>query len=346
MRADRWKSVVEAGGRQHGVVSSSQLRAIGVSRDAIRCALASGLLLPFRKGVLELAGAAPSAFRPLMAACLAGGPFTAASHFAGGWLYASPFVAPGALEVTVYGDWRQRLDGVRCHRSVFLDEADRAVVKGIPTTSPARTVMDLAASVSAWLLPQLLDDFLRRHLCTPEEVMACVERIGGRGRAGTAFLRVLAQERIDGHHPGDNKWEVRLARALINAGFHVVQQHQVVVGNRVLVVDCAVPEYKVGVEFKGWEPRATRTGFDHDAEREVLLTGVGWLIIPATSRTKHADVIRAVREAIKGRSHPHKRHLDEEGSGGLGRGNDAGAPDARAVVVVADERAFPQRDEK
>jgi hypothetical protein len=240
-----------------------------------------------------------------MAACLAGGPFTSASHFSAGWLYTSPFIAPGALDVTVYGDWRQRLDGVRCHRSVFLDEADRAIVKGIPTTSPGRTVMDLAASVSIWLLPQLLDDFLRRHLCTAEEVMACVERIGGRGRAGTAFLRVVAQERIDGHHPGDNDWEVGIARSLKNAGFRVEQQYQVVVGNRVLVVDCALPDYLVGVEFKGWEPRSTRTGFDHDAEREVLLTGAGWQIIPATSRTKHSDVIRAVQEAIRGRKPPH-----------------------------------------
>jgi hypothetical protein len=134
--------------------------------------------------------------------------------------------------------------------------------------------------------------------------MACVERIGGRGRAGTAFLRVLAQERIDGHHPGDNDWEVGVARSLTKAGLPPVQQYQVVVGNRVLVVDNAYPEFKVGVEFKGWEPRSTRTGFDHDAEREVLLIGIGWLIIPVTSRTKHADVIRAVQEAIEGRK-PH-----------------------------------------
>jgi len=305
VRSERWTSVVEVGGRQHGLVSTQQLTSLGVTRDALKRAVASGLLRPYRRRVIEIAGAPASEWRPLMAACLAGGPFTAASHLSAGWLYTSPFIAPGSVDVTVYGDWCQRLDDVRCHRSVFLDEADRGVVQGIPTTSPARTVMDLAACVSAWLLPQLLDDFLRRHLCTPEEVMACVERIGGRGRAGTAFLRVLAQERVNGHHPGDNDWEVRLARSLTKAGYPVVQQFQVIVGNRVLIIDCALPDYKVGVEFKGWEPRSTRTGFDHDAEREVLLAGVGWLIIPATSRAKHADIIRAVQEAIRGRKPPH-----------------------------------------
>jgi very-short-patch-repair endonuclease len=158
--------------------------------------------------------------------------------------------------------------------------------------------MDLAAVASAWLLPQLLDDVLRRHLCTPHEVQACVERIGGRGRAGTAFLRVLAQERVDGHHPGDNRWEVKLARALTKAGLPPVQQHQVVVGNRVFLIDLAYPDYKIGVEFKGWDPRSVRTAFDHDAERDLLLEGVGWHMIAATSRTTDSDVIRAVQSAM------------------------------------------------
>jgi len=305
MHAERWLPIADIGAQQHGVIATRQLGHLHISRDGIKAAIAAGLLRPYRRGVFEVCGSPPSEWRPLMAACLVGGPFTAASHLSAGWLHSSPFIAPGALDVTVYGDWCQRIEGVRCHRSVFLDEADRAVVRGIPTTSPARTLMDLAASASAWLLPRLFDDFRRRHVCTPEEVMACVERIGGRGRAGTALLRVLAQERIDGHHPGDDDWELDLAQALIAAGLRPDQQYQVVVGNRVFLIDLAYPEFKVGVEFKGWDPRRERTGFDHDAERDILLEGVGWHILTATSKTKHRDVIRAVREAIEGRSHPH-----------------------------------------
>ena len=299
MRSERWLAITSLAQRQHAVVSTDQLRHMSLPARTIANASKAGHLIPVRKRVYAAAGVPTTEFTPVMAACLAGGPFTAASHLSAGWIYRSPFVAPGGLDITVYGDWCQRLNGVRCHRSVFLDEPDRAVVMAIPTTSPARTIMDLAASASAWLLPKLLDDFLRRHLCTPQEVMACVERIGGRGRAGTAFLRVIAQERIDGHHPGDNDWEVGVARSLRKAGFRVVQQFQVVVGDRVFIIDCAIPDYKIAVEFKGWEPRSVRTGFDHDAERDVLLTGEGWQIIPATSRTKHADLIRAVQEAIE-----------------------------------------------
>jgi len=313
MRSERWLAITEIAQRQHALVSTLQLRQLDLPPRTIANASAAGHLIVVRRGVYAAAGVPTTEFTPVMAACLAGGPFTAASHFSAGWLHASPFIAPGAIEVTVYGDWRQRLEDVRCHRSCFLADEDRAVVREIPTTSPARTVMDLAASASAWLLPKLLDDFLRRHLCNAEEVMACVERIGGRGRAGTAFLRILAQERIDGQHPGDNDWEVGVVRALIAAGFVPVQQYQVIVGNRVFLIDCALPEYKIAVEFKGWDPRSVRTGFDHDAERDVLLTGVGWQIIPATSRTKHADVIRAVQEAIECRKSALERHLDDEG---------------------------------
>jgi hypothetical protein len=171
--------------------------------------------------------------------------------------------------------------------------------------------MDLAAVASSWLLPKLVDDVLRRHLCTPRDVQACVERIGGRGRAGTAFLRILAQERVDGHHPGDNDWEVKLARELAAAGLPPVQQFQVVVGNRVFLIDLAYPEYKIGVEFKGWDPRSVRTAFDHDAERDLLLEGTGWHMLAATSRTKPRDVIRAVQVSIARRKAARDRDLDE-----------------------------------
>jgi very-short-patch-repair endonuclease len=264
-----------------------------------------------------------------MAACLAGGPFTAASHLAAGWVHGLARIAPGTVEITIYGDCAARLKGVRTHESVFLHPDDRASVDGIPTTSPARTIMDLAAVASAWLLPKLLDDMLRRHLCTPAEVQACVERIGGRGRAGTAFLRVLAQERVDGHHPGDNDWEVTLARALTAAGLPPAQQHQVVVGNRVFLIDLAYTEYKVGVEFKGWDPRSVRTAFDHDAERDLLLEGIGWHMIAATSRTRHRDVIRAVQSAIECRKAALDRELDEEG----GQPRRAATPRTRAPAA-------------
>jgi hypothetical protein len=311
VRAERWIAVTSKAEGQHGLISISQLRSLALPARTIANARTSGLLTLFRKRVYLVTGFPRTEWQPLMAATLAGGPFTAASHLSAGWLHGIAYIAPGALEITVYGDWRQRLDDVRCHRSVFLDDADRAVVRGIPTTSPARTIMDLAASASAWLLPKLLDDVLRRHLCKPEDVQACVERIGGRGRAGTAFLRVLAQERVDGHHPGDNDWEVKLARRLTEAGLPPVQQYQVVVGNRVLFVDAAYPPYKVGVEFKGWDPRSVRTAFDHDAERDLLLEGAGWHMLAATSRTKPRDVIKAVQEAIACRKAALNRHLDE-----------------------------------
>jgi hypothetical protein len=248
-----------------------------------------------------------------MGACLAGGSFTVASHLSAGWQYGIARIAPSALEVTVYGEWRQRLEGVRCHRSSFLHPEDLAVVRNIPTTSPARTIMDLASVASAWLLPQLLDDVLRRHLCTPQEVAACVKRIGGRGRPGTAFLRILAEERVNGHHPGDNDWEVKLARSLTEAGLPPVQQHQVVVGTRVFLIDLAYPSYKVGLEFKGWDPRSVRTAFDHDAERDLLLEGEGWHILTATSRSRASVVIAAVQEAIECRKSTHNCHSEPPG---------------------------------
>lgn len=310
MQVERWLTVTSIAGQQHGLVTGRQVIAAGASRRAITRATAAKLLIPFRASVFLVSGVPTTEFTPLMAACLAAGPFTAASHLAAAWLHKMQLIVPGTLEITTYGDQQARLPDVRTHKSVFLHEDDRSLVHNIPVTSPPRTLMDLAAAVSSGLLPKLFDDLLRRHLCQPEEVMACVERIGGRGRAGTAFLRILAQERIDGHHPGDNDWEVGVARALAAAGYPAVPQFQVVFGKRVFIIDLAYPPYKIGVEFKGWDPRSVRTGFDHDADRDLLLGGGGWLILPATSRTTHSDLICAVRDSIARRKAARDRDLD------------------------------------
>jgi len=314
MAHSAWTQITSLGEEQYGLVTCDQAAEAGLSRRAVERAVADGRLYPERRRVYAIAGAPGSEWRPLMAACLSAGTFAAASHFSAGWVHSSPWIAPGSLELTFYGDSSYRLVGVRCHRSQFLKPEDLTIARKIPVTTPARTVMDIAASVSATLLVKVLDDFIRRHLCSNEDVSQTLERIGGRGRAGTAWLRVLVEERFrPDWAPGDNDWELDLARALTAAGYPPVLQFQVVVGKRVFLIDLAFPQYKIGVEFKGWDPRSVRSGFDHDAERDLLLTGEGWLIISATSKTKPADLIRAVQVAISRQQLAGNHNLDVHG---------------------------------
>lgn len=246
-----------------------------------------------------------------MAACLAAAPFAAASHRSVAQLCALPGVAPPPLpEITVFGDLAPRLQGVIVHRSDFLHEDDRSVLHDIPVTSVARTIIDLGRYLSTTMQARVLNDAERRRLCTLDDVRACLERIGGRGRPGTAWMRILLEERQLGWHPGDSDFEVRTVRRFKNAGLRgLVQQHQVVVGRHVYVLDVAWPAVKVGVDVNG-PVHLTQEAQKHDADRRNRLKRAGWDMYEVTPGTDLAEVIAAVQVAIARRQAALNRDLD------------------------------------
>ena len=235
-----------------------------------------------------------------MAACLAAGPRASASFRSAAQLHTYPGVAPpGGPEITVYGDGSRRLDGVVGHRSDLLHPADLCTVHGVPTTSPARTIVDLGRYVSGFVLGMTLDYAKRRHLCSYEDVAECLERIGGRGRPGTAHLRSLLPPRLTGRIcAGDSGFEVRVSEAMIAGCLPpFVQQLEVAVDGRVFFIDIASPEQRVGIEVMGMlhsDPGAPV----RDADRANLLTRAGWMLYEAWPGTDLARLATLVRGAI------------------------------------------------
>jgi very-short-patch-repair endonuclease len=217
----------------------------------------------------------------------------------------------GVVELTNFGGVHRRLDGVRIHQSDFVTEGELTIVEGIRVTTAARTVLDLAAQLSPYLLARVMADFQRRHLCAPADIDRLNQRIGGRGRPGTVAIRALlaAAQSIE---PGDSDLEMRILGQLLAAGVPpAVQQFQVVVGGQVYVLDLAWPTHKVGVEIDGFESRATREALEHDTQRSNALLNAGWDIYHATARTDVRTVAAQVHRAIL-RRHQRGESPDEQ----------------------------------
>jgi very-short-patch-repair endonuclease len=235
-----------------------------------------------------------------MAACLAVGPFVAASHRSAALLHEFPAIArPPDPEITVYGADSRRLDHVVGHRSDFLDPADQCRVRNIPTTSPARTIVDMGRYLTTFLQVRMMDHAKRRHWCTYEDVAACLDRIGGRGRPGSGRLRKAVDRRIaSGFDPGDSGLEVAVIGALRRRKAPAfVQQHQVVCGRHVYLIDIAWPDALVGIEVKG-DIHLDPSVADNDADRENLLRAAGWQIYEARPGTNLATLVDHVLGAI------------------------------------------------
>ena len=109
--------------------------------------------------------------------------------------------------------------GAAVHRSHRIDEID--VVDrddGIRLTSPPRTVFDLAAMLHDDAVASIIEQLLHEDRCTIPTLFETGRRLGERGRTGSArFARVL-QSRPALLKPVASDLELRLERAVIDAG--------------------------------------------------------------------------------------------------------------------------------
>jgi very-short-patch-repair endonuclease len=297
MRPDHWRLVTEIAAVQHGLVTYEQLLRSGAAVRSIRRAVDRGLLALVRRRVYRVNGVPDDVWQPVMAACLAGIPAAVASHRAAAGLHGFPGVRPGAVEVTAPRSARRALTGVRCHSSGALDPDDVMVVRNVPASSPARTIVDLAPAVDVRLLGRIVDDADRRGLCSPWDVESTLARVGGRGRAGSAALRALLADRVVADSGLETTWLRRLTRCGLRPP---ALQHQVVVRSRVLVVDMAWPDRRVGVEVDGWDPHRTRSAWDRDHDKANAYAEAGWRVLFVTSRTSTADAARQLRRFLGG----------------------------------------------
>ena len=228
-----------------------------------------------------------------MAACLAGGPSVAASHRAAAGLHGLPGVLPGAAEVTAYGGVKAALGGIVVHRTELLVVDDLTEALGIPTTTATRTIVDMAGTVNARLLAQMFDHAIRRRLCAADEVAACLDRIGTRGRRGARVLTRLLEERLGGDSALEDQWLRKLRRAGLDPP---ARQHQLVVHGRVLVLDFAWPAQRVGLECDGYASHGGRFRFDHDRLRDLLTARAGWTVLRVTSNTPLRELVSTLSE--------------------------------------------------
>jgi hypothetical protein len=82
-------------------------------------------------------------------------------------------VGSGAIHVTVPGDpGRRKRPGIRIHRSTTLTAADTTRVRGLPVTTPARTIIDLARTLNEHELEAVVDRADDRHLVDFRELRA------------------------------------------------------------------------------------------------------------------------------------------------------------------------------
>lgn len=239
-----------------------------------------------------------------MAAVLACGPGAALSHRSAGtlWGLIPPFA--GLSEVTRSATRPPRVSGVVGH-SCSLRPDEATVENGIPTTSPFRTLLDLAAILTPRQLERALHEaevmelrdrlsfaeLFRRHprrrgVVKLRAVLGAKKPIGvTRNEFEEAFVALL-----DKH---------ALPRPLLNGTLPI--------RGKLLEPDCMWRRERLLVELDGGAAHRTAHGFESDRQRDRVLLTEGWRSTRVTWRQLEDEpeqIAADLRELLRPKTEP------------------------------------------
>jgi very-short-patch-repair endonuclease len=285
--------------RQHGVFTRGDAVSLGATKAMIATRLSTGRWERVSESVYRLAGAPTTWHQSLLAACMATAGI--ASHRAAGALHLLAAFVAGQIEVTVPRGRRPRPRGITVHQ-LHLPPVDVTVVDAIPTTTPARTVLDLASVCPADVVEEALDDALRRRLLTVSRLRWRLEQLGRRG--GAATIRRLLDLRSGDGRASQSVLETRFLRLVRRSKLPSPErQYQIRERGRLLaVVDFAYPDVRLAIEADGYRWHSGRLRWQRDLERRNALTQLGWRIVHVTAHDieqRPAEIVAAIREALR-----------------------------------------------
>ena len=258
------RTVAQVAGRiadsAHGVVTRRELLDAGVTRREIARRLRSGALRREYPGVYRVGHRAPSVEARYLAAVKACGDGARLSRRAAAYLLGIVKGSPPPPEVTAPTE--RRIKGVRTHRErhPLPGNSDVTTWRGIPVTTPARTLVDLAAVLSKDELARACHEAGVRHRTTPAQVEAVLARQPNSPGAGKlrAVLRGEARVTL-------SKLERRFLELLHAAGLPLPDTNRPAGGRR---VDCRWPDHKLTVELDSYTYHHSRHAWEQDRRRE------------------------------------------------------------------------------
>ena len=279
--------------RQHGVVTRAQLVELGLTLRQVEGWYRSGRVDRLLPSVFRLAGAPSTREQALMAAVLWAGPGAFASHRSAAELWGFDGVKAARPEVTV------PLAKIKKSTEVLVHQTRAAIVgrtrRGIPVTTPERTLIDLSASSSSVQIEVAFESARRERLVTTASVCRNLESAGMRGRHGTSTLNqlvtVLATE-----PPCESALEVMTARVLRESDLPKPQrQVEIIAGGSTYRLDFAWPAERIALECDGrkWH----EIDFERDRERwSAIAAQTGYRFVWATWRSINDEPERIVAE--------------------------------------------------
>lgn len=191
---------------------------------------------------------------------------------------------PELIHVSVPPDRVRRLEKVRVHRRARLEETECTEREGIPITTPARTLIDLATLLQPGELEAAVNSADKLGLIDPEALRGEID--GHCGMDGVKGLRRVVDRRT--FALTDSELERRFLRLVNRARLPLPKTQQRVNGFR---VDFLWPEVRLIVETDGLRYHRTAHQQSRDRVRDQAHVAAGFTAL----RFTHAQVVHEPR---------------------------------------------------
>lgn len=275
---------------QHRCIHRQQLMAAGFSQKMIARRVANGRISQPHRDVYVLDGpdqrtAAMAAILHLRGDALLSG--LTAAHIWGIWRES----AVDTIDVTVVGRGAVRLAGVTMHRTSHLARQDIRWRDGLPLTSPARTLLDLAGLLDSLELEAALASTRRLRLVRDADFATAIAAAPASKRGIARLRKLLAQE--SAARDTRSVYERRLLGLIKLAELPSPVTNVTVAGH---MVDMFWPDQRLVVEFDSWNYHHNRRAFERDRLRDQRIAAAGHRVTRVTARqvdhTPYATIAR------------------------------------------------------
>jgi hypothetical protein len=277
---------------QHGLVTRSQALGKGMQRDAITRRVASGRCERVYPGVTAWPVHPAPFTNESLQLDFAGGPGAVVSNRTAAILWDLP-VESDAIDLIIPSHRRASIPGVVIHRADRRPGAAVSRVSGIPVTSRAQTVLDLADILTDGQLRALLVYVLVERTVILEILRRAIASAGTQGRRGAGLLRDLLGAWSTGHRRLYSLLELRLVKTLVAHGLPPpMAQVPVRLSNgRTARVDFAYPHARLVLEADSYRYHSSPEAWSRDRVRNNELLALGWRVLPVTHRDLVTDAV-------------------------------------------------------
>ncbi len=258
--------------RQFGVITASQLAAAGMSRNMVSRRLLDGRLRRLHRGVYAWGHDHLRGEGLLLAAVLACGQRAVLSHRSAAARWGLLPSARTLVDVTVVATGgRPRRKGIDLHVVRRLAPRDATVHEGLPITTAARTLVDIAATRSPRQAERALEQAYVQRLLAPGSLEGAISRANG--RPTRTLRRLLDKQRpptVTRNDLEEAFFDIARAAGLpdpeVNVPLHGYEP------------DFLWRDKRLVIETDGFGAHGTKRAFEHDRRRDIDLDLHGYKV--------------------------------------------------------------------